>query len=176
MNTESSHDLCELPAAVQQSGSADQKYVVGKAPRKRNSMKQSCCSVCEKSLMKQNLKRHIVENHPEVINSLKKINWNTIQYRKTVTCKVCGKNTRSDNLKKHINAKHQEFVKKTVNGSRKNTTNSVEMTATFDKTKFLESIVTPVEQKITKMIEKTVSDVANQVKQEFVQAVNTVMS
>ena len=104
------------------------------------------------------------------------INLNTIHYRKSEACKVCGKITRTDRLKKHMNTMHKETINKTEDGSRKNTIKSCEMNAPFDKTKLLESIVAPVEQKITQMIEKTVEDVANQVKQEFVQVINMKMS
>ena len=177
MNTESkdAHVMHESTKSVQTSGVTHQKHTVGKASRKRILKKQEC-GVCGKNMLKQNLKQHMIVKHADVVDSIcgKKVNWKTSPrkyHRKIVDCKSCGKSMRSDNLKHHMARKHVDNLYNTVDGSENGATQTVEMDEMEGVSKLSRNILAPVEQKIVNIIEKAITDVANQVKQEFVTSI-----
>ena len=148
-----------------------QKHGVGKTSKKRIWKKQAC-GVCGMNMHKSNLKRHMIDNHADVVDSIcgEQVNWNTFPreyHRKYVTCDVCGIVTRGDYLKRHMASKHVGNLSNKNIGSDDKTTQTMVMDEITDVSKLSENILAPIEQKIVNILEKAITDVTNQVKHEL---------
>ena len=157
--------------------SSKSKQALG-MPWQKRIWKKQACGVCGMSLLKHNLKRHMIDKHADVVDSIcgKQVNWKTFprkyNHRRSVACDVCGIILRGDNLKRHMANKHASNLSNNLIGSNDKATQTMDARTA---SKLPENVLAPIEQNIANILEKAINDVANQVKQEFVRVTSTPM-